>query len=41
MKLGACCIAILVAMMTAGEKRAQQQDPRGHSAGVTSVPKDR
>jgi uncharacterized protein (DUF305 family) len=34
MKLSACCIAILLAMMTAGGMSAQQHDPGRHSAGV-------
>lgn len=36
MKLSACCIAILLAMMTAGEMRAQEHDPGRHSAGVNA-----
>ena len=34
MKLSACCIAILLAMMTAGGMSAQQHDPGRRSAGV-------
>ena len=34
MKLGACCIVILLLVMIAGEMRAQQHDPGQHSAGV-------
>ncbi len=34
MKLSACCIAILLATMTADGMRAQQHGPGRHSAGV-------
>lgn len=36
MKLSACFIGILLAMMTAGRMRAQQHDPGRHSAGVNA-----
>jgi uncharacterized protein (DUF305 family) len=37
MKLSACCIAILLAMLTVGDMRTQQHDPGRHIAQVHSA----